>query len=251
MKPTGYYNIIFKRKSIRKYETTPIEENKLDEISFYLGTLKPMYEDIKTEMKIVPLKDIKSLRPIKAPHYVLIYSEVKDGYLENAGFLLQQVDLYLSANGMGSCWVGMAKPAKEMSTNKSLEFVIALAFGKPMEPLHRESLIEFKRKSLEDISNTSGMNELLEAARLAPSGINSQPWFFAGGESMIHAYCIKSNILKAILYEKINKIDMGIAICHIWLAAKHFGKDIQLICNKEAEDHAPKGYDYIVTVEVQ
>ena|GEM_PF-3748051 len=31
----------------------------------------------------------------------------------NAGFLLQQIDLYLSDSNLASCWLGMAKPSKE------------------------------------------------------------------------------------------------------------------------------------------
>ena len=250
MKQTNYYETIFKRKSIRKYEVGPMEEDSLREISAHLDTLNPMYENIRTEMKIVSQKDVKSLLPIKAPHYILVYSEAKDGYLTNVGFMLQQMDLHLSANGIGSCWVGMAKPVKGILTNQSLEFVIALAFGKPAEPLYRESVLEFQRKPLKDISNISGMDGLLEPARLAPSGTNSQPWFFTGGQGEIHTYCVKSNIIKAILYEKMNKIDMGIAICHIWIAAKHLGKNLQVIHDKGAQDHQPKGYYYITTLKI-
>ena len=50
-----------------------------------------------------------------------------------------------------------------------------MAFGKPAEPLYRE-LSEFKRKPLAEISE--GSDERLEAARLAPSGMNVQNWYF-------------------------------------------------------------------------
>lgn len=39
---------------------------------------------------------------------------------------------------------------------------------------HRKSVRKFKEKAVED----EKLNEILEAARLAPSGNNKQPWFF-------------------------------------------------------------------------
>lgn len=39
---------------------------------------------------------------------------------------------------------------------------------------HRKSVRKFLEKPVED----EKLNEILEAARLAPSGNNKQPWFF-------------------------------------------------------------------------
>src|SRR5690606_38406218 len=101
-------------------------------------------------------------------------------YLTNAGYILQQLDLYLSANGLGSCWLGIAKPTKDESFFSGLKFVITLAFGKPAEKLHRNEIGEFNRLPLDKIRDAVGMDNLLEPARLAPSANNSQRWYFTG-----------------------------------------------------------------------
>ena len=93
-----------------------------------------------------------------------------------------------------------------------LPHVIALAFGKPSEPLHRE-LSNFKRKPLSAISE--GDDPRLEAARLAPSAMNMQNWFFIATNGKIHCYLRKTNPLLGLIYGKMNRIDLGIAICHI------------------------------------
>ena len=250
MQQMNSYEAIFKRKSIRKYDLVPLNENILKEILIYLSTLKPMYAEIKTEMKIVSQNEISKLLSIKAPHYIVVSSENKEGYLTNVGFMLQQMDLYFSAHGFGSCWAGMAKPTKAIEINTDLEFVIVIAFGMPAEPLYRECVLDFKRKPLEQISNIIEKNELLESARLAPSATNSQPWYFKVDDGAIHTYCVKSNILKAFLYEKMNKVDMGIAICHLWLTAKHLGKNVEFLSDRAAKDSSPKGYYYITTLKV-
>ncbi len=243
------YETIFKRKSVRKLDLTPLDDATLNKIAGSISELEPMYKDIKVEMKIIPQKEISNLFTIKAPHYIIVSSENKDGYLTNAGFMLQQMDLLLSSMGIGCCWLGMAKPAKEIVSGSQLDFVIALAFGMPLEPLHRQGISDFKRKPISKISNCNEDNKMIASALLAPSGVNSQPWYFEVKENEIHAYCVKSNIIKAVIFEKLNKIDMGVAICHIWVTSKYFGKDVNFIFDIEAQNNSPKGYYYIATIK--
>ena len=98
------YETIFKRKSVRQYDLTPLDGHTLGEVMAHTSGLKPMYDDIKIEMKFLSQKDVKGLFLAKAPHYLAVFSETKDGYLTNAGFMLQQMDLFFSVNGIGSCW---------------------------------------------------------------------------------------------------------------------------------------------------
>jgi nitroreductase len=248
---TNLYETIFKRKSVRDYDLTPLDGQTLAEIMAHIRALKPLYDDIKIEMKLVSQKDVKGLLRAKAPHYLVVFSETKDGYLTNAGFMLQQMDLFFSANGIGSCWQGMPKPTKEILNSSKLEFVILLAFGKPQERLHRESVLEFKRKPLGEITDIKGADELLEPARLAPSAMNRQQWFFTGNASTIHAYRAKSSFIIAFMFERMSKISMGIAICHLWIAAKHFGKEVEFIGDKEAQNNPPAGHDYVITIKIK
>jgi len=251
MKDTNLYETIFKRKSIRQYDLTPLDEHTLAEIMAHTSALKPLYDDIKIEVKLLSQKDVKGLFLAKAPHYLAVFSEPKDGYLTNAGFMLQQMDLFFSANGIGSCWQGMPKPTKEILKKSKLEFVILLAFGKPKEKLYRESISEFKRKPLVEITDVKGADELLEPAHLAPSAMNWQQWFFRGDAGTIHAYRAKSSFLTAFVTDKVNKVSMGIAICHVWIAAKHFGKEVEFISDKEAQNNPPAGHDYVITIKIK
>lgn len=245
------YDMTFKRKSIRKYDLNPIEDRVIGEIGEFIDSLKPLYDNIKTEIKIIKRDNLSVLLPVKAPHYLLMTSENKEGYLTNAGFMLEQIDLFLSSIGIGSCYLGMAQPTKATKKGSELEFVMVLALGNSAEVIHRVEVKEFKRKSISQITNCIGMDNLLEPARLAPSATNSQPWYFTGEGEVIHLYCLKLNIVKVLIYEKMNKIDMGIALCHIWVAAKHFGKDLEFSKNKTAQENPPKGYYYNSTITIK
>ena len=209
MEKTDLYPTIFKRKSIRNFDLTPLDDNTLAEISDYLHALKPMYDDIKTELKVISSDKVKRRMMKEAPHYIAVFSEVKECHLTNIGFMLQQADLFLSANGLGSCWQGIPSPTKELLMSSDLEFVIFIAFGKPKDPgsLHRTSISEFKRKTLSEITDITAADDLLEAARIAPSATNSQPWFFTGNTGMIHSYSVKPNFLKALMVKLLSTKD--------------------------------------------
>ncbi|MDP3066803.1 MAG: nitroreductase family protein [Methanobacteriaceae archaeon] len=243
------YHAIFRRKSVRRYNPSPLDEKDLMEIENLLGKLEPLYPEIKTKFKVVSTEMIKTRMMKKAPHYLLAFSEKKEGYLENVGFMLQQMDLYLSQWGFGTCWQGIPKPRKEVLESSFLNYVILLTMGKPQEALHRD-ITEFKRKNIEGITDLSDGLGLLEPVRLAPSSTNSQPWYFTGDNRLIHAYCRKSNALKAILVKKFNQIDLGIALYHLKLAADHQGKSVEFTVNNEAENNPPDGYYYVMSVKV-
>ncbi|MGE5627973.1 MAG: nitroreductase family protein [Solirubrobacterales bacterium] len=241
-----FYSAIFKRKSIRKYKKEPLEQNKLEIIQDFIKKLVPLNADIKTEIVILSEEAIKVLLPIKAPHYLTFYSETKEDYLPNAGFMLQQMDLFLSANGIGSCWLGLGVPKKETGSRNGLNFVITMAAGYADEPLYRADVSEFKRNQLREIS-TLDREELLTAVRVAPSASNTQPWYLSGSADKIVISRKLPNFLKAALYGKFNQIDVGIAMCHLKISAEHMGKT--LIFSKENVE-MPKGYEYNFTASL-
>lgn len=98
-----YYQTIFKRRSIRKYKQEPLTPQELENIQEQIKKTTPLYPEIKTEIKIHTNKEIRLRMPLSIPYYLTIYSENKPGHLTNAGYILQQLDLYLSANQIGTC----------------------------------------------------------------------------------------------------------------------------------------------------
>lgn len=207
--------IIYKRKSIRKFHMEKLDETTLNNVKAQFAQLKPLYQNIGFSIQVV--SKTKGAFNIKAPHYLVFGSEKTVGYLENIGFVGQQMDLWLSENGIGACWLGAAKP-QEIGTSAQ-PHIICIGFGKPAEPLYREHG-DFKRKPLNQISE--GTDPRLEAARLAPSGLNSQNWHFIADKGKIHCYRKKLNPLKGLFLEKMSGIDLGIAINHIAQESDNF-----------------------------
>ena len=207
---------IYKRRSIRKYDDNPLEQETLDEIREFIGDIPVLNPDIKWSYEIVGPKNVKTLMRWKAPHYLLIFSEPKQNYLQNIGFIFQQVDLFLQSKGIGACWIGAGSPKNYENPNPEHEFVIMLAFGNPVGELYRNN-DQFKRKNLDEISDIA--DERLIPARLAPSAANSQTWYFKHNDD--GSYDIYRNRRRLNLNSRMvswNKIDIGIALAHLYIS---------------------------------
>lgn len=250
MEKTDLYPTIFKRKSIRKFDLTPLDEDTLNEIKDYLNTLKPLHEDIEIEFKIFPPDVVKRRMMRKAPHYIAVFSEVKEGYLTNVGFMMQQMDLFLSANGLGTCWQGIPTLNKEALDSSNLKFIILMPFGKSQEPLYRTNISEFKRNPLHEITDIKNADDLLESARLAPSAGNGQPWFFTGDKNRIDAYYLEPGFVRGLLTKKYPPIDVGISFYHLKLAAEHFGKETEVFF-EEPKNDGLKEYNYVASLHLK
>lgn len=209
--------IIYKRKSTRKYKEELVGEDTLQKINEFFVNTKPLYSDIKVRIEIINKENVKCILSWKSEQVIAIFSEEKEGYLENIGFIFQQIDLYLQYLGLGSCWLGMGKLDSSIkgSIKDNLKFVIMLAFGYPKEELYRK-MNDFKRLPLSKISDFE--DGRLEPAQLAPSSVNSQPWYFVHDNDLIHTYLVKHSLLSKMALGEMNQIDVGIALAHMYVA---------------------------------
>lgn len=230
--------MIYKRKSFRKYTGQPVGEETLQKILDFAGQAKPLYPEIRTEAKIVTKEQVRFYFPWKTPQLLAVYSENKPGYLENVGFIFQQVDLYLQSLGLGCCWLGLGKLREQVDGRgeEGMEFVILLAFGTPAEAL-RQGPSDFHRKAMAEIADRE--DPALEPARLAPSSTNSQPWYFTHQGNTVHAFCSRGGILKHRMLGTMNRIDMGIALAHMYVSNP---ETFQFFCQPDTA--APEGYAY-------
>lgn len=235
------YNSIFHRKSVRKYKKNDVDESTLEQIKTFIASVKPLFTDIKYEIKILTRGEVSNNW---APRYVAIYSEKKPGHLLNAGYLLQQVDLYVQSLGLGSCWIGLARPQE--SKTKRFGYIIMISVGYPEVDTVRNPS-DFKRKNINEITDVDQV-ELMEAVRLAPSAVNSQPWYFKKSDDSIDVYRNKKGF-HALALNTWNQIDVGIAILHLDLSLSN--KQIKFEHYKKLSVAKKTGYEYVMSVKYQ
>lgn len=226
-------NQIYVRKSCRKYVDDSIDMNPIHE---FIRNVRPLNDKISYRYEILKKEGVNIKTPWSAPYYLALYSEKKENYLENIGFIFQQVSLYLQSIDIGSCWVGMASVKQ-----KDDEFVILIAFGKSDNKTRDVSA--FKRKKLSEISDV--VDDRLKPAQLAPSAINSQPWYFKHTDDGFDVYQVKQNILKRQILKNWNPIDIGIALAHLYVSNEDS-------FNFELKDNFEniKGHTYVGSISI-
>lgn len=184
--------MIYKRRSCRSFLSVPVDAEMIEKILSF--DLKPLYPEIKVRMDIVGRDKVRCICPWTTPQLIAVYSEETEGYLENIGFLFQQLELYLQTLGLGVCWLGMGRMNPRTATQvEGMKFVIMLAFGHPKGEQLRSDPKAFRRKPMEQITDRA--DPRLEAARLAPSAVNSQPWYFTHEGDTLHVHCSKKGVL--------------------------------------------------------
>ena len=94
------YEALLLRKSVRKYRMEPVDAMILDHIMYFSNKVNVYAEGIGVqfvlEENIEENKGIRGLNHVKAPYYLLVTSELKEDYLINAGYMAQQVVLYMT-----------------------------------------------------------------------------------------------------------------------------------------------------------
>lgn len=211
-----FYPVIFKRRSFHLFRNTgsdKIEQSELTDIKEKYETFERLYPGISTAVRIVPAEKVNFKRD--AEYCILIYSEKKENYLMNAGYIGEQLDLYLVSKNIGTLWFGIGKPDKE--TYEGLDFVIMIAIHKVNdESLYRKDMFKAKRKPLEDIWVGDKLH-VAEIVRFAPSACNSQPWMVKNdGDILTVARCKKAGrvgIMPVRILADMNRLDMGIFLC--------------------------------------
>lgn len=204
------YNQIFRRKSFHKFtNTTPFNQNDLDIINDAVKRIIPLDKRIKIQIKLV--KENETSCKLGAEYCILFYSEKKDFYLENIGYVGEQIDLYLTANNIGTLWCGLGKT--KTSSLDGLNYVIMMCVAKVSENDFRTNLTSFKRKALKE----TWKGDLLPFSNtviLSPSAVNSQPWFVENINNTLFIYrnlkAAKFGIIPLKIMHYYNQIDLGI-----------------------------------------
>ena len=220
------YQMIFKRKSFhlfRNVGSEKVDPEVLKEIEAAYAGFDTLYPDIRTAIRIVPAKQVAFKRD--AEYCILIYSEKKDNYLMNAGYIGEQLDLYLVSRNIGTLWFGIGKP--DIASYDGLDYVIMIAIRKISdESKYRKDMFKSKRKPLEETweGDTLGIAEI---ARFAPSACNSQPWFTRNKDSKLTVYRYKKagkrGIMPAAAVAYYNRIDIGIYLLFLELCMREQG----------------------------
>ncbi len=238
------YEAIIKRKTVRKFEDRILPKEVIGDIVAYADTVERLYDNIDINIEVVA-----GSKKAKAPHYITIYSEEKEGYGENAGYVMQYMVMYLVSMGLGCCYQGSSGYAAKRDA-KGRKKVIVVAFGYADEECFRES-IEASRHTQQDIctfKDTPNVNidKLIEAVRMAPSSFNSQPWRMLVYKDSLHLFMKKAHLPVTAHY---NHINIGIARANIDMTADSQWIDIVSKQIPSFKDKKYNNLEYVISIK--
>lgn len=150
----------------------------------------------------------------------MFYSEKKENYLQNIGYIGEQLDLYLVSKNIGSLWFGIGKvDEKELD---GLDYVIMIAIAKvDSEDKFRKDMYKSKRKELSEIWSGDSYLDIANIVRFAPSACNTQPWYVEAHDNEIKVYRYRKAGKRGIMPKDrviyYNQIDIGIFLYFIEL----------------------------------
>ncbi|MFW5775188.1 MAG: nitroreductase family protein [Chitinivibrionales bacterium] len=241
------FDALLQRKSTRHYAPEPVSADIFDQIRTEIKSIQlPFYDagDLNIELiedgtKIQRASKglIGAIAKSRAPHYLVLSGKPEDGMLENAGFAGENLILSLTAQGIATCWQGghVKKSARStlIDTNAGHHLAALIGFGRPKQSgAHlRNDPARANRKRVDQLTADgvvdSRWRPIIEAVRLAPSAVNSQPWRFYCDGKRLHLFIAPAG---SFLFRKmlgdINLVDAGIALCHIAEAARHLKRSI-------------------------
>ena len=140
------------RKSIREFTDKPVSGEVKAALTKCFAECRRLVPDIKTDIVILDGSECGQLQgnagyeglTFEAPAYLLLLSEVKPGYLENAGYMNEDMILHMTDLGLDSCWLTVdddpaLRAALKIGDGKKVAAVTAFGYGKKERSLTRLS----------------------------------------------------------------------------------------------------------------
>lgn len=164
MESNNYFtDVVMKRKTSRDFKEIPVNIENLVLVERFYNSIEKLNGDIETELVFLGEKG-KALEGvvgyngfhIKAPNYLILLSEAKDHYLENAGYIGQALTLKFTELGLVLCWQTIndsEKLKKVFDIQSNKEAVAFIAVGYPNKD-DRTIRLDIKSPSDVDIHRT-------------------------------------------------------------------------------------------------
>ena len=246
MNSKNYSELVRERRSVRTFDGKGLGSREKEQLQALAGNcgnpygipvefrfLNTMADGVGSKV-ISGTDDFVAAKLRKVPHFE-----------EALGFSMERFVLDAWDLGIGTTWIGgtMDRPAFERAMD--------LAEGEVMPcvtpigcPAKRMSFMEFamrkgvgadKRKTFEELFFDGDPEEPLteekagrlllplEMVRLGPSAVNKQPWRLVLKDGLVHFYNSASKGFENSPAGDMQKIDMGIALCHFALGAEEAG----------------------------
>ena len=238
--------LIRSRRSVRTYDGKEVSTEDLDKLSSFMSRIDNPYE-IPVEFKMLDAKAQKLSSPVVSGTNLYVGAKAKRApHMEEAvGYSMEKLVLYAQSLGIGTVWIGGTmdrsafERAMELGEDELMPCISPLGYpAKKMsvkESMMRKAVKADKRLPFEELFYDSSFDvpmteakagrlaEVLKMVQLAPSAVNKQPWRVVVSQNAAHFYLKRNKGFISDAVGDMQKIDLGIALCHFALAAEESG----------------------------
>ena len=281
-------NTIQRRFSCRDYSLNPVDAEKREQLRDFIKALPsgPFGSTPRFDLLAATEGDSKSLRGlgtygfIKNPSAFILGAMTSSAYdLEDYGYRMEAIILHATGLELGTCWLGgtftksrFAKKIK-LAKNETIPAVTAMGEYRDFDQKRRgwtsqaagsarrlpwEKLFSNIMLDVPLIRNESGeYATVLDMVRIAPSASNKQPCRILKHNQFWRFYLrrtpgYRKDLIKQILNLcDLQRLDMGIAMCHFELTAKELGLQGKWVVENDLDKNPAALTEYIVSWESQ
>jgi nitroreductase len=285
MDPTSSFaEVVRRRRSCRKYEKTPLADEARRSLTDFLATNRngPLGGQARFMLVAATAGDRAALRGLGtyglidgAAGFIVGAVERGSGDLEDYGYLMERAILRATDLGLGTCWLGgsfsksgfarrigltegellpavaaVGYPVDDGSSRDRIRWMAGSNFRRPPEELFFDAAFGAPLSA----TAAGAYAAPLEMVRWAPSASNRQPWRIVRTLTGWHFHLARTKgygkgtlVFSLLRLADLQRVDMGIAMCHFELAAREAGLDGSWVIEDPGLATPHPGVEYTAT----
>ena len=267
---TELLKTIMGRKSVRTFDGKPVSAEDRERLEQYMRSIRNPF-DIPIRFVLLDAKEDGLTSPVLSGETLFVAGIIdKVPYADVAfGYSFEKLVLYAWSLGIGTTWIGgtmkrelfekaavlsegemmpcvspLGYPAKKRSIRETMmRKGVGADLRMPADKLFFDGAWDVALPSEKQAANA----DLIEMVRWAPSAVNKQPWRMVFSDNYCHFYEKRDKGYAGEKTGDLQKIDVGIALCHFMMGLEEQGKTPEVLI-ADPEIAVPDGVEYIATV---
>lgn len=265
--------LIKTRKSVRSFDGRELQRKDLDKLRMYAAEIENPF-GIPVEFVFLDAGMYGLSSPVlSGEKYYVMGKVAKKPYADVAfGFAFEKLVLYAWSLGIGTTWIGGTMKRANFENAAGLKKGYMMPCVSPLgypsgkrsiqETVMRKAIGADNRMKAEKLFFEGSFSaplagpekekiaDLIEMVRWSPSAVNKQPWRILFKDGLYHFYEKKDRGYQNESTGDLQKIDVGIALCHFVMGAEERGLKAEISISDPGVP-ASSDMEYIVTAALK
>ena len=264
-------DVIYKRKSVRSYDGTGLKQEELETLKKCMSEIaNPFGIPVRFVLLDAEKHGLSSPVLTGEKYYVAgIVPKVPNAEVAY-GYSFEKLILFATSLGIGTVWIGGTMPREKfeqaagLSEGEMMPCITPIgypakkrSFKETMmrKTIRADSRMLSKKFVFDEVPDwpleyeqKTQIGDLIEMVRWAPSAVNRQPWRIIVKDNLYHFYEKKERGFVKEATGDLQKIDVGIALCHFVAGLNERGIWPEIVID-DPKIKIPEDMEYIASVK--